>query len=582
MAEGGGRRPERWICDTEPSERYPVWTRGNIGEVFPWPVTPATFSLGVRQAAEPGWRDALVRFGAFDLDEFSPDGNDIVGCFGGYGYLNASVSRILGVRTPGLTPEQIDYSFWGEMPGVPPYEPREGDEDPAKTEAIQQTLGWIFSAPELTDLEADQRRMAELRAARPDLDAMSDEELVATYRAHLPELRRMFAEHLFITYCSTVPLGVIQSVCTAIGDPNLAMTLVAGIGGVDSAAPSYAFWEMGRQVRGSSSLTKAFDGGVPGLHDRLRGAAGDPDVDAFLKAFDDFLYEFGSRGPNEWETSAPSWETDPDLPLAAIDRMRLAGDEQAPRHQQQAMAAARAEAMPKLLAAVEGDPETHGQLAAALAAAPVFLAGRERTKTNIIRLVNEIRMASLTLGQRMVERGHFDKPTSGSMLSDDEMDAFLADPAPFLDTIRERQAQYEALFDLEPPFVFAGKVPPLSTWAQRDTSSEPVATGTTLEGIPGCPGQATGRARVVLDPADPGALEPGDILVAPITDPAWTPLFVPAAGVVVDVGAQLSHAVIVSRELGIPCVVSVTGGTRLIPDGAQIQVDGTKGTVTIL
>lgn len=582
MGASAGGRPERWICDTEPSARYPVWTRGNIGEVFPWPVTPATFSLGVRQAAEPGWRDALERFGAFDQGEFSDTGNDIVGCFGGYGYLNASVSRILGVRTPGLTPEQIDYSLWGEMPGVPPYEAMDGDEDPRKSERIQQTVGWIFSAPELSDLEADRLRMADLRAARPDLDAMSDQELVATYRAHLPEMRRMFAEHLYISYCSTVPLGVIQSVCTAIGEPTLAMSLVAGIGGVDSAAPSYAFWEMGRQVRGSSALTSAFDAGVPGLHERLRDAAGDPDVDSFLKAFDDFLYEFGSRGPNEWETSAPSWETDPELPLAAIDRMRLATDDQAPRHQQEAMAAARSEAIPKVLAAVEGDPETHGQLAAALAAAPVFLAGRERTKTNIIRLVNEVRVLSLALGHRMVERGLFDKPTSGSMLSDDEMDAFLADPEPWADTIRERQAQYEGLFDLEPPFVFAGEVPALRTWAERDTSSKPVAAGTTLEGIPGCPGEATGRARVVLDPADPGALEPGDILVAPITDPAWTPLFVPAAAVVVDVGAQLSHAVIVSRELGIPCVVSVTGGTRLIPDGAEIKVDGTSGTVTIL
>jgi pyruvate,water dikinase len=558
-----------------------VWTRGNIGEVFPWPVTPATFSFGVQRCAEPGWRDALVRFGAFDPSEFADDNNEIVGCFGGYGYLNASVSRVLAVRIPGMTPEQMDYSLWGEMPGVPPYEPMEGDEDPSKTEAIQQTLGWVFSAPELTDLEADRLKMAELRANRPDFDAMSDQELVAWYRSLQPELRRMFAEHLYISYCSTVPLGAIQGVCTAIGDPTLAMTLVAGIGGVDSAAPSYAFWEMGRQVRASSSLTKAFDGGVDGLEARLRAATGDPDVDAFLKAVDDFLYEFGSRGPNEWETSAPSWETNPELPLAAIDRMRLADDDQAPRHQQEAMAAAREAAIPGVLAAVEGDPEAHGQLAAALAAAPVFLAGRERTKTNIIRLVNEIRVAIHALGVRMVERGCYEKPTSGAMLADEEVDSLLADPQAWVGTIKEREAQYEALFDLEPPFVFGGAMPPMSGWAARDTSSNPVATGTILEGIPGCPGKASGRARVVLDPSDPTALEPGDVLIAPITDPAWTPLFVPAAAVVVDVGAQLSHAVIVSRELGIPCVVSVTGGTRLIPDGAEVTVDGTAGTVHV-
>ena len=86
----------------------------------------------------------------------------------------------------------------------------------------------------------------------------------------------------------------------------------------------------------------------------------------------------------------------------------------------------------------------------------------------------------------------------------------------------------------------------------------------------------------MLDPTDPRGLEPGDVLVAPITDPAWTPLFVPAAAVVVDVGAQITHAVIVSRELGLPCVVSVTGATRTIPDGALVEVDGAAGTVTIL
>ena len=77
-------------------------------------------------------------------------------------------------------------------------------------------------------------------------------------------------------------------------------------------------------------------------------------------------------------------------------------------------------------------------------------------------------------------------------------------------------------------------------------------------------------------------LAPGDILVAPNTDPSWTPLFMAAGAVVVDVGGQISHAVIVSRELAVPCVVSVTDGTRTIPDGALVEVDGTNGTVIVL
>ena len=78
------------------------------------------------------------------------------------------------------------------------------------------------------------------------------------------------------------------------------------------------------------------------------------------------------------------------------------------------------------------------------------------------------------------------------------------------------------------------------------------------------------------------ALGPGDVLVAPGTDPSWTPLFVPAAAVVVDVGAMLSHAVIVSRELGIPCVPSAVDASKRIPDGALVTVDGTAGTVTVI
>jgi pyruvate,water dikinase len=85
-----------------------------------------------------------------------------------------------------------------------------------------------------------------------------------------------------------------------------------------------------------------------------------------------------------------------------------------------------------------------------------------------------------------------------------------------------------------------------------------------------------------MDPADAVDLEPGEVLVAPITDPAWTPLFLPSAAVVVNVGALMSHAVIVSRELGIPCVVSVDEATSRIPNGALVEVDGTAGTVTIL
>jgi pyruvate,water dikinase len=123
----------------------------------------------------------------------------------------------------------------------------------------------------------------------------------------------------------------------------------------------------------------------------------------------------------------------------------------------------------------------------------------------------------------------------------------------------------------------------MSSYARRDSVViTEVVEGEAVHGVPGCPGIAKGIARVITDSHDPTSLEPGDILVAPITDPSWTPLFVPAAGVVVDVGAPLSHAIIVSRELGIPCVVSAIDATKRIPDGALVEVNGDTGVVTVL
>ena len=140
------------------------------------------------------------------------------------------------------------------------------------------------------------------------------------------------------------------------------------------------------------------------------------------------------------------------------------------------------------------------------------------------------------------------------------------------------------LFDLEPPyFIRNGNVPPISQWAKRAAADVPVAgVGDVLQGVAGCTGIVRGRACVILDPADPRDLDAGDILIAPQTDPGWTPLFMAAGGVVVNVGGQISHAIIVSRELGLPCVVSVTDATSRIPDGAMIEVNGDTGQVTVL
>lgn len=547
-----------YVTDTELSARFPIYTRANVGEVFPDPVTPLTATTGL-WLAELGWRDAWQRMRVFDADEM-PDGEFCqIGVVGGYCYLNVSLARVFGERAPGLSWQDIDAQFFGTQPGVPPYQEMPGDVRPDLTEKIGEVFAWALaqtSLDDLTELTEDREETVQLRAARPDHTAMTDAELWARYEELLPVHRRLFGHHLFVTYLATVPLGIITAVATAVGRPDLVLPIIAGIGDVDSAAPSHAMWAMSRLTPDSAEMSAALTA---------------------------FVEEFGSRGPNEWETRSPTWETMPELALAAIERMRQAPDSMAPGTQNALRARQREEAAATLLAMVESDPATHGQLAAAIASSKAWLPGRERTKTNNIRLIHEIRMPMRELGRRMVERGVFDEIEDFGFLLGSEMEAFLAEPHAYRDEIRRRRADYLHLYDVEPPFVFVGEPPPLDEWVRRGSVAvERLTSGDTLAGVPGCSGVAEGRARVILDSHDPTALEPGDILVAPITDPSWTPLFVPAAGVVVDVGAPLSHAIIVSRELGIPCVVSATGATRAIPDGAIVRVDGNTGVVTVL
>jgi phosphoenolpyruvate synthase/pyruvate phosphate dikinase len=100
-----------------------------------------------------------------------------------------------------------------------------------------------------------------------------------------------------------------------------------------------------------------------------------------------------------------------------------------------------------------------------------------------------------------------------------------------------------------------------------------------VSGIPGSPGVAEGPVRVIRDTSEFGKLQPGEVLVALYTNPAWTPLFQRAAAVVVDSGGPMSHAAIVAREYGIPAVMATIDGTQKLADGQWVRVDGTRGAV---
>lgn len=111
--------------------------------------------------------------------------------------------------------------------------------------------------------------------------------------------------------------------------------------------------------------------------------------------------------------------------------------------------------------------------------------------------------------------------------------------------------------------------------------AESEQTGNALRGVPTSPGVVTAPARVLLGPEDFDEMQPGDVLVAGTTTPAWTPLFAMASAVVTDIGGPLSHGSIVAREYGIPAVMGTGIATKRIRSGQTITVDGTAGTVTV-
>jgi len=578
---------QQWIVETTPHQGLSFYTRANIGEVFPDPVSPMSFSWfehgGTIGGAEIGFRNAYYRIGVMTPDELPPDKAVFLGVTNGYGYLNASALRLLGHRAPGMTYKDIDDAFFGDAPGVPDFKPQPGDDRPDLAQKIGGTFQWVLTTPDLPDVAAHQVMVNKLRQKRPDFTAMSDRELVDYFwelmDAHFADL---FTEHIFISFLATLPIGIITKVCEAVGRPDAILRLLAGLGDVESAAPSMEMWKLGRMVAASPDLSSLFDEGPTGLNAKLL-ASESPDVRSFTFEFDEFLEAYGSRGPNEWEARSPTWETAPDLALAAIDRMRLSPLSASPADHNADLASEREQLGGEIAAMVEGDPETHGQFLAALNSAKVFMPGRERTKTNCIKLIHEVRMALQEWGRRCVDAGSFPFLNSYGLLTRDEIEEFMADPAPFRAILQQREDHFNEISTLQEPFLFDGIAPPIDEYPRRDAvETVDLTTGETLQGLPGCPGSARGIARVITDSFDPGALAPGEILIAPLTDPSWTPLFVPAAAVVVDVGAPLSHAIIVSRELGVPCVVSATDATRRIPDGALIDVSGDTGEITII
>ncbi|MDX3778044.1 PEP-utilizing enzyme [Streptomyces europaeiscabiei] len=566
-----------WITDWQRSERLPHYTRANAGETLPEPASPLGWTL-VWGRGLHGWRKGFVGFGIYHEEEVAGPRPPFVGMFGGYFYLNLSHMRLFGIRM-GQTADQIDAAFVGQRSDTPAYVAHPDDQDGELTAKAGGTLQRMLGQTNFPEADADRERLRRLRRERPDPSGLSDAELVAYARSLLDQVETTFQRHVESSLPASVGPAILGPLCASVDRPGDMLDLIGGLGDVDSASPSDGLWTLSRQVAASAELTALFDEGPAAVERALDGAIGD--VKAFRDAFEEFLATSGDRGPNEWDIHALSWEAAPVQALALVDRIRHSSDDGSPAARRARLSSRREQTAREIRDALAEDAQP--MFDAGMHASQVWIPARERTKANCVTVVNEIRMAVRELGRRGVEAGRLAAPEDVMMLLDTELDDYVADPEAFGPVIAQRLQEYAGLHELEPPFFIADDArTEIDTWPRRaEERTEAAVEGDALSGVGGSHGTYTGRVRVVTDPASCEALEPGEVLVAPITDAAWTPLFLVAGAAVVDVGAINSHAVVVCRELGIPAVISVEGGTRRLRDGMVITVDGDRGTVTV-
>jgi rifampicin phosphotransferase len=570
---------DRWIIDRVPTERFPDYTRGNAGEVLADPVSPLGWTFCCEPGMVKGCVDGFEQMGVFDALEYG-DPPETFGLFGGYFYNSLTQARLFGVRS-GAGWQAVDQTYFDPTSqDIPPYIEQDWHQSPRHTEKVSNTVAWCLSTPNVPEIELQKYEAKALRDSRPDLSTLTDEQLLGRARSFQRHLRAFFSQVVWAALGTSVGSGILSAMLGEV-DPGAIAKLLTGIGDVDSADIANQIFRLSRQVIASPELSAEFDADHDGLLERVAKSTS-PEAKQFTAAVDEFMYVHGSRGPNEWDPYSWSYESNPMLLVQAINHARGAADDADPSHTVASGAAERQRVIDHFSTVFADNAEALGTFQAATHSVAVFMAARERCKTNNIRAVGEVRECFLELGRRAVANGHLAHPRQIFMLLADELDTWMIDPASFTKTLAEREEDYHALYELEPPYSVVHTVPPLSQWERRDAHAvTTVKVGDVLHGVAGSPGTVTGTARILLDLSDPSKLEPGDILVAPSTDPSWTPLFLAAGGVITNIGAVGTHAVIVSRELGIPCVPSIADATRRIPDGATITMDGSLGTVTI-
>ncbi|MBI2760655.1 MAG: hypothetical protein HYX51_04425 [Chloroflexi bacterium] len=600
---------------------YDLWTRTNVGEVWPHTVTPLSFSvmiaLGDAVFTQQPERMKLIPPELF-RDGVPPSAFRAIN---GRMFYNTGLIHHIFTERFGLPSW-----FWMLSLG--------GPQDAAGEHLVQQPLrplrvlrGLPAALREsrrqqrsVADFERDQARMrrqaAELR--REDVAALSESALIERLE-RIAKLSEAPESQLFDGSQAAInAYGMLAGLCERwCGGRALANDLVTGLATMETANATVALWQVARLAADNSAARSVIQADPPvTLRARLRG---EPGAAAVADALDRFFDDFGHRCVDEFELAAPRWSEDPGFIVATLRAYLTAPAEADPvahlARQRRRRRAATREARDRMLSGMLHRivPYRWIVFRALLRDAQRLLPMRENPKHHFLLFVAEIRRTILELAGRLVARGMLADIADVFLLTREDLAAAAESaernaPAPGVRAIvQARRDLYRRFQAWSPPDVIRGgdverierevlaAVAGSDDAATAATAGEggvmneapqepeavkaPPAAGGELRGIAASGGVVTARARVALS-ADEGAeIEPGEVLVAPFTDPGWTPLFTVAGAVVMDLGGLLSHGAIVAREYGIPAVVNTREATTAIRTGQLITVDGSAGIV---
>jgi len=554
-----------------------IWSNMNSWEVLPDVLTPMSWSVVNFQLH--CLFDRLLEMLGVDVDR-----QPVFGLIAGRAYANLNTLAQIIRAVPGL--ELLDFveglgGQQGELlAGLLRQEPAcDGWRRLRRAARFVRFAAWcvVHSVDQRSSrLLADFRRRVD-ELAGSDLATESEQGLLDRLGTLLNALKRVGPDATgSVSSASAMVRLFFNFVKGRAGSRGTAIAnqMLGGLNGLASAEAGIALWRLAAwtSCRPPLRAIVAQSADFESLCKRMEEAAAGRE---FLARWDRFMLRHGHHAVGELDVHNPRWSETPALVLTML-RGYLDGLAGTDPQEFQRRLAGRRKALASDFRRQLGNPFQREIFAFLSRKAQGGIALRENMRNEVVRLLAAVRRILLELGARLVHRGILAERDDIFFVELSELRP-LVGGVPLGGKIAARKAELEFHKSILPPPVVVGQFDPKKVLAGAIHGA-----GQVFYGLPASAGVATGPARVILHPQEGQQMAPGEILVAPFTDPGWTPYFLTAAGIVMDVGGMLSHGSIVAREYGIPAVVNVGSATRSIATGQIIRVDGERGVVTVL